>query len=111
MAGRVAQAVVDELEIVEVEEDHGDIGVAASSGVHRNLEPVVEEHAIGQAGERVVERLVGKAVFQLLALGDVADVEKEAANVGVVQKVRAYRFKVSPGAIDVPCAQEGALRV
>jgi hypothetical protein len=54
----VTQAVVDELELVEVEEEDRDRGAAA--GRHREgvLEAIEEEVAIRQSGERVVQGLV-----------------------------------------------------
>ena len=58
VAGGVAEAVVDELELVEVEEEHRDRGLAPAGDREGVLEPVEEEVAVGQAGERVVEGLV-----------------------------------------------------
>jgi hypothetical protein len=54
----VAEAVVDELEAVEVEE-HDDQGLALPAGMcegHR--EPVAEEQAVGKPGEGIVIRVV-----------------------------------------------------
>ena len=61
VAGAVAEAVVDDLEAVEVEEQHGDARPAL--GARQGLrEPVDEERPVGQAGERVVEGLAGELV-------------------------------------------------
>ena len=54
VADRVAEGVVDRLEVVEVEEQHRGGAVPNQGG----LDPLAQERAIGQAGEDVVERLV-----------------------------------------------------
>ena len=54
----VAERVVDLLEVVEVHDHHGEAAVAALGGAHALLDAVAEQHAVRQAGERVVQRLV-----------------------------------------------------
>ena len=54
----VAERVVDLLEVVEVHDHHREAAVAALGGAQRLLDAVAEQHAVGQAGERVVQRLV-----------------------------------------------------
>ena len=54
VAGVVSVAVVDRLELVDVEQQHAHARAAA---LERVLEAVVEERAVGKLGERVVERL------------------------------------------------------
>ena len=54
----VAERVVDLLEVIEVHDHHGQAAVAALGGAQRLLDAVAEQHAVGQAGERVVQRLV-----------------------------------------------------
>ena len=54
----VAERVVDLLEVVEVDQHHGRGDVRAAAGGDRLLDAVAEERAVGQAGERVVQRLV-----------------------------------------------------
>ncbi len=60
VAGRVAEAVVDDLEAVEVEEQHrrADGGVVALRAPDRLVEAVDEQDAVRQAGEVVVQRVV-----------------------------------------------------
>ena len=58
VAGRMPEAVVDRLEVVEVQEQHGDRIGAPVAAVHGMGEPVQEQRPVGQAGEGVVERLV-----------------------------------------------------
>ena len=69
----VAERVVDELEAVEVEEEHGGgrLRGGALRPPDRLVEAVEEEHAVGQAGQRVVHRVVLQAPLGLLAGGDV----------------------------------------
>ena len=59
VAGRVAEAVVDRLEVVEVDEQHREL-VARGAAVARErlLEAVLEQRPVGEPGQRVVERLV-----------------------------------------------------
>ena len=74
VAGGVAEAVVDRLEVVEVDEQHREVAVAcAPTRAERVLDAVAEQRLVGEAGERVVERLVGELVLEPLALGDVAE--------------------------------------
>ncbi len=73
IAGAVAQALVDELEAVQVEGQHGGQRVpAATLALGGLLETVQEEQPVGKAGERVVQRAVADAVIGGLALHDVA---------------------------------------
>ena len=66
VAGGVAEAVVDLLEAVEVQEQDRHV-VGAAAAVQRLLEPLPEQRAVGQLGEAVVVRLVDQLVLQLLA--------------------------------------------
>src|SRR5215210_7081254 len=65
VAGVVAVAVVDGLELVDVEQQHAHAGVPA---VERVLEPVVEERAIRELSEGVVERLALELLLERLEL-------------------------------------------
>ena len=51
----------------------------ALSQRQRVAHPVAEERAVGEAGERIVERLVGELLLQPLPLAHVAGVEHDAA--------------------------------
>ena len=69
----VAEAVVHDLEPVEVQEQHGDVG-AASARAHQFLVQAVEEQGpVGQAGDVVVESLVSESLLRLDLLADVLD--------------------------------------
>nr|WP_254402394.1 hypothetical protein [Streptomyces sp. AC555_RSS877] len=75
VAHAVAVHVVDDLEVVHVEEEHADHRAVALSLHQCVADPVLEEHAVGQAGERVMERLVGEFAFQLSLLGHILQSE------------------------------------
>ena len=58
VADRMAERVVDDLEAVEVEEQHAPaLPSPARAARARCCEPVVEQRAVGQAGQRVVGRV------------------------------------------------------
>jgi hypothetical protein len=79
----VAEGVVDLLEAVEVDEQHGHAVAGALGALERLGEAVVEQAAVGQAGERVVVGLHPDQGFGLLALGDVGDDAHQAAHAAV----------------------------
>jgi hypothetical protein len=70
VARRVAERVVDLLEMVEVEHEQRDLLARAAVAVQRLPEPVLKQCAVRQAGERIVQRLVLGGGFALLDLGD-----------------------------------------
>ena len=74
VAGRVAEAVVDELEAVEIEIKYREPQlIVAFETAQRLLQAVDEQHPVGQPGQCVVQRTVDQLVFRFLALGDAAD--------------------------------------
>ena len=84
VAGHVAEAVVDDLEPVEVEEEDGEPEpLRPPRPVHGAVEPVGEQGAVGQAGEDVVIGLVEELLLGGLARGDVfvGDDDPNAVNV------------------------------
>ncbi len=91
VAGRVAEAVVDRLEVVEVEEDHGDARVLARRAGERVVDAVGEQRSVGQPGDGVVEGLVRELLLERRALAGVAAVEHDAAHVLVVAEVGGER--------------------
>jgi hypothetical protein len=66
----VPEAVVDGLEPVQVEVADADPGAGAGE---RGAEPVLEQGAVGQQGQRVVQRLLAQPLLQLVPGGDVLD--------------------------------------
>ena len=95
----VAQAVVHRLEVVEVEEQHRDRVPAAAGQRQRVAHPVPEQRAVGEPGERIVERLVGELLLQPLPLAHVAGVEHDALDRRVVQQVGRQDLGVEPRAV------------
>ena len=78
VADRMAERVVDALEVVEVEAEHGE-RLAARHPDERLLHLLAEEHAVREAGERVVARHVLDAGLGADRLGDVLDRRDPAA--------------------------------
>ena len=67
----VAEAVVDQREVVEAHEQHGGMSLAAGAALDREVEPVAEQLAVGEAGQLVVPGEVLHALLGPPALGDV----------------------------------------
>ena len=78
---------VDGLEVVEVDEQDGDRQALAQRAADRVRYPVLEQLAIGQVGQRVVERAPVQPLLELLALADVPDGEHDAPYGGIVAEV------------------------
>ncbi len=100
VALRMTEGVVDALEPVEIEEEERrrQRGTGPRATQCR-LEPAPQEHAVGEAGEPIVHRLVREALLQLAALGDVAGVEHDAAHVRVGEQVGRRRLPPRPAAV------------
>ena len=96
VAGGVSEAVVDRLEVVEVDEDHAHRRLLARRPGERVLDAVGEQRPVGEAGDGIVERLVGELVLEELALADVAAVEHDALDVLVVQQVGVPDLELEP---------------
>ena len=77
IAGAVTKRVVDDLELIDIEEHHAELGAAPARAGQSVEQAVVEQGAIWQTGERVVKGLVGKIVFHALAFGDVLELSEE----------------------------------
>jgi hypothetical protein len=69
----VAERIVDDLEAVEVEEEHGQARAFALRVRQRDGEAVLEQQPIRQVRQRVVIRQVLDLLLGICALGDVAD--------------------------------------
>ncbi len=78
VAGGMAEAVVDRLEVVEVDEDHAHRRLLAGRAGERVADAIGEERAVGEARDGIVEGLVRELVLEELALADVAAVEDDA---------------------------------
>ena len=75
VAGRVAEGVVDDLEVVQVEEEAGQAAGARPEPLGHVLG---EQRAVGQPGQRVVVGLVGELGLEGQPVGDVLDRADEA---------------------------------
>jgi hypothetical protein len=69
----VAEAVVDQLEAVDVSEEHRVRLVASARTPDRVIEVIEEEATVRQGRERVVERVLRELLLEDLALGDVPE--------------------------------------
>ena len=102
VAGSMAEAVVDGLEVVEVDEHDGDGGRASLGAPERVLDAVGEERAVREVRHRIVERLVGELLLERLALAHVAAVQDDPANVLVVEQVRVLHLELQRPPVTVP---------
>ena len=80
------------------------VGAAVGAG-QRVVEPVGEQRAVGQAGQRVVEGVVLQLGLELLLRGDVAGGDDDGADVGVAEQVGVDALHVPPAAVAVPQPQ------
>ena len=111
VAGLVPEGVVDGLEAVEVEEQQRQQPRVPAQPVQPGLEVLAQQRAVGQPGERVVQRLRGEARLELLALGDVAQDAGEQAHLGADladREVERERRAVAPLADDLPADADDA---
>jgi hypothetical protein len=101
VAGGVAEAVVDRLEVVEVHEDHGQAGALAPCARERVPHPLHEQRAVGEVRDGVMEGLVRELFLEGLALAHVAAVEHHTADVLVVEEVGVEHLELADAAVDV----------
>ena len=89
----VTLRVVDDLEAVEVDEEHADAGPGAARVVERLAQALDEHGTVGETGERVVRRLVVQLALGAAALGDVGERAHHAVGeeVVVAQRPRVQR--------------------
>ncbi|MNN23892.1 hypothetical protein D3C81_1373030 [compost metagenome] len=73
VADRVAEAVVDVLEAVEVEEQHRALAAVFLLAVERRQQAAFEQRAVRQAGQRVVVCLVVEFGLGVLEAGNVGE--------------------------------------
>ena len=106
VADGVTEAVVDGLEVVEIDEQHRHADALAQGPGHRVAHALVEQRAVGQMGDRIVEGLVGELLLERLALGDVAAVEHDPADRAVAEQVGVQDLEVAQARR--PCARAGS---
>ncbi len=79
VAAGMAERVVDLLELIEIDEQHGAGLARMPRGSQRLVDLVAKVSPVRQAGERVVARHVADLGLGVLALGDVLDQHDRAA--------------------------------
>jgi len=63
----MAETVVDGLEVVQVDEEHGDL---TRSAFHKSMtDTVVKELSVGEPGERIMKRLVLQSFLECASRG------------------------------------------
>jgi hypothetical protein len=84
---QMADRIVDDLEAIQIDEQHRELLVRIRGvTLHRLLEPLQQQGAVGQSGQRIVQRLVLQPTLDTFALGDLF------AQVAVGQRQRARAF-------------------
>ena len=73
VSDRVTEAVVHELEVVQVDEEHRAAAAAALRICDRDGQVLLEQGPVGQVGERIVERQMGKPLLARAAHGHVEE--------------------------------------
>jgi hypothetical protein len=101
VARLVAEAVVDRLEVVQVDEQHRNVGKAALCAHQSVLHAVREEGAVGEARDRVVKCLVRQLLLESLALAHVAAVQDDPLHVLVVTQVGVLNLELQARSIPV----------
>ena len=103
IAGAVAEAVVDHLQVVEVDEQDGELRGGSSGRGLPFRQQLHDRHAVGEAGERITAGLAGELGLHRLLLGDVAEGGRQvggaAGVVGVGLQQRRHRDG-SPAPVD-----------
>src|SRR4030095_3113287 len=69
------------------------------------VQPILQEEAVGQAGQHIVLRQVLGLLLGFLALRDIARRDDDAANPGMIEQVVAQGFQVDPMALRMPEAE------
>ena len=89
LTGRVAKAVIDHLEAVEIQEQHGkQVTLIAVPASERALQPIQEQRAIRQTREHVVVRVMDQPLLGPFAIADVVNDALETDQVAVGQLPR-----------------------
>ena len=110
VAGSMAERVVDELEVIEVGEEDGQlIDRTAGGACERVRDPVREQCPVGKSRERIVEGLVLELLLEPLTVGDVAEVQHHPTDGGVVRSVLRDHLHPAPAAVGMSHAELGGL--
>jgi hypothetical protein len=71
IAGAVTKRIIDNLEVVEVKEQDGDVPTTPVTAGDRPLDVIPEEDPVGESGQRIVKRVVDELLLEALLLGRV----------------------------------------
>src|SRR5206468_2196388 len=82
VARGMSKTVVDDLEVVQIHEQHADRPAAFACGGKSVFDTVHEERSVGQASEWIVEGHVTQLLFEGLSLADVSDHGDESRRFG-----------------------------
>ena len=100
----MAERVVHRLEVIEVEEEHRHALRVPATSAEGVLEPIDEQLPVRKARQRVVKRLAGQLLFELLPLADVVHGQHDASHAWVVAKTGG---KVDGQEAPIPVADLG----
>ena len=100
VAGGMTQAVVDRLEVVQVYEEDREIGSVAP--VDRVLYAFPKQRSVGEARQRVVERLEGELLFEGFSLPQISSVQDHTGRVVITRAAACDRLNRQPGAVGLP---------
>ena len=92
----VAEAIVDRLEVVEIDEEDGPTATGRTCDADRPLHTTPQQGAVGQTGQRIVERPVDELVLEHLALVDDTMVDDDAPHRRLVEQVGEHRLRPAP---------------
>ena len=110
VADGVPEAVVDGLERVEVDEEHGG-GVIAPALPHCVVDPIGEERTVRQVRERVVERLVAELGFEAVALRHVLNRDEHRGAPEERELVRVHLHIDPPAVLQLMAPDAGSLHL
>ena len=97
----VPEVVVDQLEPVEVEEEHRGELSPARGALERLLEPVHEQHPVRQSRQLVVEGPLHQLRLEGLVPADVPGIEDDPAHPGLMEQVGPLHLEPAPRAVAV----------
>src|SRR3954469_23631246 len=95
------ECVVDELEVVQVQHEHGEPAALTLYTLQCVLRAVMKQAAVGQARQRVVESLVTQAPLQLAPLRYIAHGQDDTCDVEILEKVLDDDLEGYPLAVGV----------
>src|SRR5262249_21663145 len=99
VAAIVPEVVVDQLEPIEIQEEHRGRLPPARGSLERQLQPIHEQHPVRQPGELIVKRPLDQLRLEGFVPADVPGVEDDPADSGLVEEVGPLHLETPPRAI------------